>query len=288
MDLRKDINFIPATDILNEVENDLRVYFERSVLDKSHLYPVIRDCVSKLGSRVYPVGNTIIYISEYNGFLPKDFHKLILALGCFTYVIEGTPNENPQLYDITEKQMEDYLISKPSETCLDECGENFYVIQRFDTFNVKYTDYAPLSVSKTSYNYCVNNCFNKQVLGQSQFEIANGKIYTGFESGYIYMDYLQKPEKETVDGMDLLIPDFAAFREWIKAACIKKCFEVLYYNNDADVQQRLRYANEEVTKLETRARTVARQAELSDLYEVRKVFFGRYNKFSQMIYGRGK
>lgn len=282
--LDKDTQFITASEILHEVKNELRVYFERSVLDDSYFYPVIRSCLSKLGAKVYPVNETVIWISNYQAYLPKDFHKLLLAIGCFDYIIKSTPNENPQLYDVKETQ-EDYLISKPSYTCLDECGENFYVIQRFDTFEVTFRDYGHLSITESSYPHCASNCFNKQILGQEQIEIKNGKIYAGFETGSVFISYLQKLEKEDEDGVDLIIPDFAPIRDWVKAACIKKGFEVMYYNNDGDVQQRLNYAKNELTVLEQNARSFARMVEFRELYDIRKVFFSRYNKFEHVIYG---
>lgn len=287
-DLKKDIHFIPASELLDEVRNDLRVYFERSVLDDSHFYPVIRECLAKLGAKVYPVGGAIVWISDYNGNLPKDFHRLIMALGCFQYTIESTPNENPQIYESTESQIKDFLVTKPKETCVDDCDNKFYIIQRFETFDIKYSGFAPLSLSPNSLPYCSNDCWNKQVLGQAQIEIANGKMYTGFEEGSVYINYLQKLETYDEEGTDLLIPDFAQIREWIKMACIKKAFQIMYWNNDADVQQRYHDAKNELTVLESNAKSFVRRSEFSELYDIRKVFFGRYNKFQEVVYGPGQ
>lgn len=286
--LKKEDNFITSQELLHEVRNELRTYFERSILDDSYFYPVIRGCLSKLGAKVYPVGSSVLWVSEYKTDLPKDFHKLIVAIACFDYVVQSTVNENPQLYQVGETQIEDFLVTKPSSTCLDDCGNELYVIQRFENFDVTFKEFAALSVSQNSYPYCTDSCFNKKVYGQDQIEISksNGKMYTGFEKGSVYIDYLQTLESHDVDGTDLLIPDFAPIRDWIKMACIKKGFEVMYFNNDADVQQRLNYAKNELTVLENNARSFARQVEFSELYDLRKVFFGRYNKFNQIIYGK--
>lgn len=286
-ELKKDINFISAQDLLHEFKNDLRTYFERSILDDSYFYPVIRECLSKLGAKVYPVGSEVIWVDQYSGNLPKDFHKLIVAIACFDYVIQSTANDNPQIYQVGETQIEDFLITKPKSTCVDDCGNDLYVIQRFETFDVTFKEYCPLSVSPNSYPYCTNDCFNKKVIGQSQVEInkGNGKIYTGFEKGSVFINYLQTLEQHDTDGVDLLIPDFAPIREWIKAACVKKAFQVMYWNNDADVQQRYQDSKNELTILESNAKSFARQVEFKELYDLRKVFFGRYNKFSEIVYG---
>lgn len=286
--LKKDINFIPAEDLISEVKNDLRTYFERAVVDNSHLYPVIRECLAKLGAKIYPLGNSVVYIDNYQGDLPPDFHKLVLAIGCFSYVIKSTPNLNPQLYDISESQFEDFLISKPSETCLDECGENFYVIQRFETFDVQYSEFTPLSISNASVPYCANNCFNKTILGQQQINLTKGKMQAGFDKGFVYIDYLQKLETEDLDGKDLLIPDFERIKEWIKMALVKKVFQVLYWNNDADVQQRYHDVKNELTVLESNARSFIKMSDFSELYDMRKTFYARYSKFNQIVYGKSK
>lgn len=73
MKLNKETNFIPAQDVINEVRNELRSYFERGVVDDSLLYPVIRSCLSKMGLTVHPSSNIVIPINNYKGCLPDDF-----------------------------------------------------------------------------------------------------------------------------------------------------------------------------------------------------------------------
>ncbi len=171
---------------------------------------------------------------------------------------------------------------------MDECGENFYVIQRFETFEVQYNETYPLTVSTKSHQYCVGSCINKKILCPQKIEINNGNIYTGFDTGSIYINYLQKLEHTDSDGVDLIIPDYAPIRDWIKESCVYKIFQVSYRNGVVDVQQRYNDAKMELTILEANAKSFARRSEFSELYDMRKVFFGRYDKFNQMIYGNNK
>lgn len=289
VNLNKDTNFITAQDLLAEVKNELKIYHERSILDDSYFYPVIRNCLGKMGAKVYPVGKIVLRVDDYKAALPKDFHRLIMAVGCFSYTVTNTPNiDNPQLYQVSEKQINDYLISKPSETCLDECGENFYVIQRFESFDVTFTDYCPLSISNSSMPYCANDCFNKGVLSQHQIDLSKDTLIAGFRTGYVYMDYLQNLEKHDTDGVDLLIPDYAQIREWVKMACIKKGLEIVYWNKDDDVERRLNYVKQELTILEAQARTFIKAIDMKEMYDMRKLFFGRYKKFNEQVYGPGR
>lgn len=275
-----NISYISAQDFLNEVKNKLKVQYQKADIDDSLMYPVIRHCLSKMGAKVYPVATDTVYVSNYIGELPKDFYKLVLALGCYSYTVKQT-NDSPQLYDVTESQIEDFLVTKPSKTWVDDCGDNFYIIQRYETFDITYHETYPLSVSKSSIPSCVNNCFNKNVLSPHQIEIKNGKIYAGFTTGVVYVEYLKKLETEE----DLIIPDYPQITEWIKDACIVEGLESIYLSGNGDVVQRLQYMQQELSKSEANARTFIKAFEFSDLYELRKIFYKRYNKFNNMVYG---
>lgn len=278
--LNKETNFIPAQELLAEVRNFLGTYMERALLDDSVFYPKIRSCLAKCGAKIYPVGTTVIPVKDYRAELPTDFHKLVIAMGCFDYTLTYT-NENPQLHDVPESEICNFLITKPSYTCLDECGENFYVIQKFETFSVSYTDYAALRVSKNSWPKCAKNCFNKHTLSENQIEITGNHITTNFPTGWIFIEYLQNLESQ---DQDLIIPDYAQVRDWIKAACIT---EGLYYLllQGNQVERILAKAEQKETGLESNARTFIRTNEFKELFDVRKLFFGRYKKYSDIIYG---
>ena len=278
--LKKDTNFITAQDILAEVYNFLGVYSERGLLDDSIFYPKIRSCLSKCGAKIYPVNQKVIPVKDFKAELPYDFHKLVVALGCFNYTVSNF-NENPQLHDVPESKIEDFLISSPSYTCLDECGENFYVIQRYETFSVTYTDYCSLSVSTSSWPKCSNNCFNKNILCPNQIEIGDKYITTNFNTGWIFLEYLQNLES---DNKDLLIPDYAPIRDWIVQACITVGLKYLNLNGE-EVERKWRLMREEETQMESNARSFVRMNEFKELYDVKKLFAMRYRKFNQMIYG---
>jgi len=278
MKLDKGTNFIPAQDVLNEVRNELRSYFERGVVDDSLLYPVIRSCLSKMGLRVHPSSNIVIPINNYKGCLPDDFHKLSLAIGCFQYNICSQNTENPQLYETYEGI---HAVLKPSEICVDQCGDDWNIIQKYDTFSVNFQEYYPLKVSSSSMPFCTNSCFNKSTLSQNEIDICGKDIHTNFESGYVYMEYIQN--LETLD--DLLIPDFAPIRDWIKTACIHKCLYSIYYNGDDTIRNKYMDHKADLLPLELNAKSFVSRAGYKEMYDLRRFMSGRYSKFSQQVYG---
>lgn len=277
--LDKETNYIPAQELLAEVRNFLGKYMERALLDDSVFYPKIRSCLAKCGAKIYPIGTKVIPVKDYRAELPEDFHKLVMAIACFDYTTTSV-NENPQLHDVPESEVTNFLITKPSYTCLDECGENFYVIQTFETFSVTYTDYAALKVSKNSWPKCANNCFNKHTLSDNQIEITD-HISTNFQTGWIFMEYLQNLESQ---DQDLIIPDYSQIRDWIKAACITEGLKYLYLAGE-DVERKWQQFKLDEITYESNARSFIKQNDFKELYAVRKLFFGRYNKYEQIVRG---
>jgi len=277
--LNKETNFIDAQELLAEVKNFLGKYMQRALLDDSVFYPKIRSCLAKCGAKIYPIGTTVVPVKDYRAELPSDFHKLVIAVGCFDYTTTSF-NENPNLHDVPESEITNFLITKPSYTCLDECGENFYVIQKFETFSVSYRDYVGLKVSKNSWPKCSKNCFNKYQLADQEIEITD-HITTNFPTGWIFLEYLQNLESQ---DQDLIIPDYAQIRDWVKAACITEGLKFLYLNGE-DVERKWQQFKLEETTLENNARSFIKQNDFKELYDVRKMFAGRYNKFHQMVYG---
>jgi hypothetical protein len=281
--LDKNVHFIPADELLMEVRNKLKSYFEDSSLDDSDMYPIIRACLSAMGGKVYPVGSKVIMIDSYKGFLPDDFHKLILALGCANSIVISTPNPNPQLHEriLTKEQA---LEIGDSTVCESTCGTYFQVVQKFEAYEQVFQDVYPLKLSPNSNYYCTSNCWNKQIRNADEIDIKNGCIYTSFQSGSVYIEYLQKLETDDPEEKDLLVPDFAPIREWIKAACIKEGLEMLYLNGVSDLERRLQYAKNELSVKEMNAKSFVSMPEFKELYDTRRALYGRFNKFSDIVY----
>lgn len=277
----KELNYITGEELLNEVRLKLSNYFERGVLDDSMFYPVIRECLAKLGSRVYPTSTAILPVEDYKAKLPEDFRKLIVALGCGNFTITDT-DPLGKIYDVTPEQVVNY-VAKPPAPCIDECGDAFHIVQMFDTYTINFSEYFNLQVSNNSKGSCLTDCFNNKIKSKYQIELdmRSKKIVTNFPTGHIYIEYTQTLEK---DG-DLLIPDFAQVREWIKKACVTEAFENMFYNlPTAEVQTKLNYARGEESVAEISARSFVKAHEFGEMYDTRRLLTGRYKKFSEMIY----
>lgn len=290
MILNKDTDYISASELLLEVENSLSTFVERSLVDNSIFYPVIKRCLTQLGLRALPTTNIVVQVKDYEARLPYDFYKLLKAVGCSTS-IRYQSNDNPNIYEIYDSSKftsfsDDYLL-KPNEVRIDEEGDEYYVIQRYETFALKYTDFFPLSVSGSSQQYCTGNCINKKTKSPNQIDISGNKLTASFSEGSIYIEYLQNLDQETTDGLDLLIPNFGPITSWIIYKCMYKGIEKVFLNSEADVAQKLTYLKNESAVAEVNAMSFVSRHSVKEFYMARKQLFSRYNKFNQMVYGHG-
>lgn len=276
--LTKEANFILADEVFNEVRNTLNSFFERSLVDDSILYPVARKCMARIKTRVATSTSTIVHVEDYKACLPNDFHRLIYAVGCFQQYCVETDTEPVQLYEEVETE---HNILGAGPHCLNDCCEYFNIIQKFPTYSVSYQEYLPLTISSKSRPYCTEDCFKQLKKGVHEIEICDGALITNFETGSVYLEYVQTMEK---DG-DLLIPDFEPIKEWVRIACMFECLRKVYYNGDDTIRNKMQDMRLDLQVAEANAMSFVKRSNFKEMYDMRKLFAGRYNKFSKVIYG---
>lgn len=273
--------YIDASELVNEVKNELSTYFNQGTLDESYLYPGIRRCLGKMGLKIYPSKTAVLTVDDYKAKLPVDFYKLQIALGCFQVTTSDIDVTQSKYEEVRYETLPDDTCTY--EVCSDTCGY-FSIQQKFDTFTNIYTTTGVLNVSQDARPYCTNECFAyNDYKKQDEITIKNGKIYTSFTSGQVYIEYLSNLETE--EG-DLMIPDNQTIRQWIKDEITLDCFKYLYLNNISDVQQRVSYLESKLAQSQLNARAVFTRSEFSEFYDFRKVFYSRFHKFNTSVYGK--
>jgi len=136
----------------------------------SYWYKVIAKEDAILKFKVNPINDSdeyVVYVYQYNGkdFCDKVYYKKIRAVKP-TFFIGNVSKENP--YDLTEKtfaaKKDNVYYISVLNTSLNNCGHNFYLIDRKDTLRVKALhlpckrDVVHLSVKESS----VKNSQKKQ------------------------------------------------------------------------------------------------------------------------------
>lgn len=273
------MNYIPAQEIIREFKNEMSSYFEKGMLDESLLYPVVSTCLSKMGMRILPVRKEVIKIESYKAELPCDFYKAITLMGCG--IVAG------QDIDLINTKLEEYYVtgldvgSLNCDYCEDACGNVYGIKQYVKGVTTVYDELYPLKVALDSKPFCAESCFEYQ-RSNDEVSIKNGMIYTNFESGHIFIEYLTNLEGD----QDIMVPDHRTIVEWIKMEMMYVCFRKLYINNEADVMQRLNWATQQLAIYQTNASTLYRMFSTKDFYQLRKVLSSRFNKYNTVVYGK--
>lgn len=274
-----NLQYIEASEIIREVKNELFTYFDRGILDESFLYPIIRTCLSQMGLRILPTKSEVVKVEDFKADLPCDFYKAIMMVGCGLEEIRDVDYTNAKFeeYEVTDLN----ICEQRCDYCEDECGNLYGIKQYYNTFSATYTELYPLSI-KDSKPYCLDSCF--QYVGRgNEVTIKNGKIYSNFREGHIFIEYLTNLES---DSGDLLIPDNQVIKDWIKMEMMFVCFRKLYLNNEADVQQRLNWIQNQLSIYQVNARALYKNWTVRDFYDLRKTLYSRFHKYNTGVYGK--
>ena len=266
------MNFIPASDIINEIKNKLSVYFENGYLDESLLYRKIRYCVSSIGLKILPKKSKIVKIENFKGGLPSDFYKLETAIGCLSYYIKWKDTTVAKTYEKDICELE--LCKTECDYCHDDCGRRYQVIQKFPEYTIEWNEFFDVCISNTSRPFCTDSCFSNNLASYNEITIENKVINTNFEKGWVYVEYLA-----TIDtDEDIMIPDYPKIIDWIIDELRVECFEYLYDNGLQDVSQRLGNAKQDLTISKLDARAFFKMNEVKDFYNLGNILVSRYNQ----------
>lgn len=277
-----NLNYIPVSQLFNEVKNELSSYFEKGALDESYLYPSVRVCLAKMGLRILPVKKDVIRVENFKTELPCDFYKLLFAVACGA--------EQFAELDYLNTKLEEYTVDSPTaidvcstrcDYCEDACGNLYGIRQYFNTYAVEFKQLYPLKITSDAKPYCTEECFKYHQKG-NEITIKNRHIYTGFEAGTIYIEYLTNLEEEE----ELMIPDDERILDWIKHEILFVCFRKLYLNGDGDVVQRLQWVTQQLAISQVNASNLYKRFTTKEFYDLRKTLYSRFHKFNTAVYGK--
>jgi len=275
-----NLKYIESQELIRELKNDLSTYFEKGMLDESYLYPVIRTCLSKMGLKILPTKHDVLQVESFKTDLPCDFYKAVLLVGCGMGEWADVDYLNTKLIEYEVSGLN--VCEQRCDYCEDECGNLYGIKQYFNTYTVTYSELYPLTVSNDSRPYCNDSCFEYQGRG-NEVTIKNGKIYTNFETGHIYLEYLTNLE---ADSGDLMIPDNQVIKDWIKQEMVFVCFRKLARLKEGDFAQQLRWEQEQLAIHQTNATSLYKSWTVKEFYDLRKTLYSRFHKYNTGVYGK--
>ncbi len=269
-----------ASELIEQVSEDLDSYSDQGLIDASKLYKILRRCNGQMGQRINPEKDQVIHVKDYRSYLPEDFLSLNYAFICKTRTVNvGTPNQG---FHVEYKTV--CTKDNKCKVCVDEsCGE-VCIYQLLDENWTQFKDVEVLRVNPKSFNMCHNKCPNTYSNSPIEMELgSDGLVTTNFQNGWLYLNYTGSMEDE--DG-ELLILDDPNVEGYYEGEIVKQILKTALYNKNADISQIYGDAKVEASRARTQALSYVSTWGYD---EMRNVFQNErkhlYNKYFRPILG---
>ncbi len=225
------MKYTTAQKIFDSVANDYSAYDNEGMIDYFSLIKIIKWCNSELSLAINPEAEDVVTITNHKGKLPDNYEALNFALLCTRERREVTPVKGFQIeYKTTHTK------KNPCSVCLEECDNEFKVIQRCDKEWVEFDQFDVVRLITNSVRGCTDNCMNLRSRSRNEIKIQGDYIHTNFSDGTVYINYITN--MVDADGT-LLVLDHPQVRFFYELACKLHILKNLYANNDDDVRQRI-------------------------------------------------
>ena len=236
--------YITSEELFNNIKEDFYSYDNANLIDEGKFYKYVTYIIGLLGIAWYKPEDEMLDIVRYSSKLPNDFYLLDAAYACD---LERENNIQPKGVLLTQRNFNHYSDECNTEPCADchvptKCVFNEYeqiLVQRNNIVNT-YSKPRLLRIgnSKTR-SMCQSDCFNLGSNSSDTITIQNGKLFTNFETGSVYITYSAFPLDEST-GLPL-VPNNERVIKCIEYYIKSKLLENMWVNGDADVAQKIQY-----------------------------------------------
>jgi hypothetical protein len=254
MSVNKSINdglnhkYKKLNSLFSRIKEEFSSYENSGLLDEGLWYNDVKYILNILGASTYIYREDFLDVRNYNVFLPNDFHLLDYALKVNKTVssiadTDDAPFLTQLNFDVLSQNKDVHIYDGCNPCCIpipNTCVFNAYekvFVKRDDLSNYKYDRPELLRLGNVdTRQYCTSSIenlttnYNKNI---NTITIHNGKIYTNFREGDIYISYFAFPLDEET-GLPLIIDNSKiekAIEDYIKYNIVKK----LVLNKESDL-----------------------------------------------------
>lgn len=246
--------FTSPKDLYAEIKEDLRSYFEASLVDDMMFPRWTEQCLDRFRMSRYKISDTIIEVNNFKGCLPEDFISVREAWLCTVEYSDPIPNTYVKYYQ-RDCRISDYKENgcSPCFGLDDEC-ETKYMVTHKQTSQLLFKFERTFLLTPGNINarkHCGENCLNLYASNQSSFDIYDNNLITNFNEGVVHLLYYAD---NVDDNGELQIPDNFYIKEYIKSYIKYKLFcqlansttdetfnQLQLKKNEADAEQAQNY-----------------------------------------------
>lgn len=237
--------------LIAEVLTGIKRYDDLGLVDETTLELELANELKRFGPNIMELGAIVLEMRGGRADLPLTFFKLKKAMRVDPYKVE------PEI-EVNDKWLTDYSVRRVTETDYewDNNSDNHWKKSYKDVvykklirgskikFHYQPTEIVALTKS-FSKDFVADDCINKKVQsikGASEINIVGKKVYSNFQEGDLYMEYLRLPEE---DG-ELFIPDIPNLIKYLINYLSYVALKSVWINEEADaVQQKMMFFRQE-------------------------------------------
>lgn len=271
-------NFISPEGIYAEIKEELKSYFQTGVIDDLMFPRYTEDCLKRLGRSSYKIEENIFQVEDFYTKLPDNFYAArevwMTTPQELTYKM---PNSCYEQSKIRLTPVEDYCnkadACAPKEIMVTYKTQG-RLIQKFQCH------YLLQPGNLHALTYCSSDSKMQYINQEAQFDVIQGKLYTNFPEGFLYMVYYVEDRD---DNDYQLVPDNIRILDYLRAYLKYKCFENIY-NNISDetlnqVQAKLQYYESKMYDAKVIAETEIKKQTIEQQIMSTKSARRRFNKY---------
>jgi hypothetical protein len=252
---------------------DLPKQNQEGFIEPAQLIKVALTCNYKMGLKIQQEKEVVLDVYRGKARLPVDLFTLNFAKVCVHYTIEQS--------DIQGTHSEDVILDRNCEP--DGCGckvtslcngSLMYVKQTFKGHTKIFDGFVDIYIQIGT--QISDQCPNSRIYSELQGKIKHGFLYTNFDSGTIYINYMGNMEDE--DG-NLLVPDHPVLNEYYEYALKQRILENMFLAKE-DVANALQFIEARFRTAKYQADSLVNMPDFKDLKQVweinRKAQLKRY------------
>jgi hypothetical protein len=240
--------FVSTKNLFSDVKQMLKSFDSAGLINDSDLWRWTAYMNQQIGTTSSKQRSILISVENHKAVLPVDFSYLYAVYLCNVECDTGPSTYKAYLGNTMTYSIKDWY----STMCYDKCDvcvdNNEYYVHRTFTKDIIAPSKCILSVrvpleidKEITKQRCHECCVNFSCKCDYKFNIEDGVIYTNFEQGNINLEYFGLAIDD--EGYPEVI-DEPIILQSIEDYLIYKTFQQLWYNGEAEVQNRMQFAEQ--------------------------------------------
>lgn len=289
--MAKELTYRTFDELLSAVLSDFKTFDQEGMIDPQDLIKVAQRVNKDLSVRIQADKNAILEVCKGKVRLPNDFYMLTHAMICGSYTVT-----HPVIHGIQKEQivletgcdvpspLKDSDINTNCKPCdrpiirVNECGTKYMVVQdlKYETRTYEYFHRLHIQPSKEVHP----NCIGCRIHADRTCYIKAGWLYTNFEEGKIFLNYVGNMEDE--EG-NLLVLDHDIVNEYYEYAMKVRILENMLVSGE-QVENLYKLFDDKRRKARIEARNIVGMPDFAELVQVWEMNRrAQYNKYFRMF-----